>query len=58
MPFRKKLSKHLKNTAYKHSLANRPIINGCYIPHSYILALTKCNNSFKLIITPKIIKNI
>jgi len=58
MSFRKGLSKYLKNTAYKHSLANRPAENGYYILYSYMLAPIKYNNSFKFIITFKIIKDI
>jgi len=58
MPFKKGLNKHLKNTIYKYSLANRPIKNNYYILYSYMLAPARRNNSFKPIITLKIIKNI
>ena len=56
MPSKKGLNKYLKNIAYKYSLANRPIKNNCYMLYSYTPAPTKHNNSFKLIITSKIIK--
>jgi len=56
IPFKKGLNKHLKNIIYKYSLASRPAKNNCYILYSYILAPNRCNNSFKLITTPKIIK--
>jgi len=49
MPFKKGLSKYLKNTVYKYNLANRPVKNGRYILRSYILAPTRYNNNFKLI---------
>jgi len=58
MPFRKGLSKYLKNTTYKHSPANRPIKNSRFTPHSYTLAPIRRDNNFKLIITPKTIKDI
>jgi len=58
MPFKKGLNKYLKNIAYKHSLANRPIENNCYILYSYTLAPVKCNNNFKFIIILRIIKDI
>jgi len=58
MLFKKGLNKYLKNTVYKHSLANKPIKNSCYMPYSYTLAPTRHNNSSKSIITFKIIKDI
>jgi len=58
MPFREKLSKYLKNIIYKYSLANRPTKNSYFMLYSYTLMPTRCNNSFKFIITPIIIKDI
>ena len=58
MPFRKGLSKHLKNTAYKYSLASRPAKNDYYKLYSYTSAPARRNNNFKFIITPKTTKNI
>ena len=58
MPSRKGLSKHLKNTTYKYSLVSRPAKNSCNTLYSYTLAPTRRNNSFKLIITPRTIKDI
>ena len=58
MLFKKGLSKYLKNTAYKYSLASRPIKNNHYMPHSYTPAPAKRNNNFKFITTLKTIKNI
>jgi len=58
MLFKKKLNKYLKNIIYKHSLANKPIKNSYYIPYSYTLALSRHNNSFKPITTPRTIKDI
>ena len=58
MPFKKGLSKHLKNTAYKYSLVNRPAKSGYYMLYSYTLAPTRRNNNFKLITTPRTIKDI
>jgi len=58
MPFRKRLSKYLKNIVYKHSLANRLIKNSYYMLYSYTPAPGRRNNNFKFIITPKTIKNI
>jgi len=58
MPFRKGLSKYLKNTVYKHSPVNKPAKNNCYILHSYTPALAKYNNNFKFITTLKTIKDI
>jgi len=58
MPFKKGLSKHLKNTAYKHSPASRPIKNNYYILHSYTPVPAKYNNNFKPITNPKTIKDI
>jgi len=58
MPFKKGLSKYLKNTIYKYSPASRPIKNNYYIPHSYTLAPIRRDNNFKPITTSKTIKNI
>jgi len=58
MSFKKGLNKHLKNTAYKHSSANRPVKNSYYILHSYTPAPARHNNSFKPIIISRTIKNI
>jgi len=58
MPFRKELSKRLKNIIYKYSLASRPAKNSYYILYSYTPTPAKRDNSFKLITTPKTIKNI
>jgi len=58
MLFRKGLNKYLKNTAYKYSLAGKLIKNNCYILYSYTPTPAKCDNSFKLIITSRTIKNI
>jgi len=58
MPSKKGLNKYLKNITYKYSLASRPAKNSCYILYSYTPAPTKRNNSFKLIITPRTIKDI
>jgi len=58
MAFKKGLNKYLKNTIYKHSLANKPIKNNCYILYSYTLAPTRRNDGSKPIITFKTIKNI
>jgi len=58
MPFKKGLSKYLKNTIYRYSLAGKPIKNNYYILYSYTPAPAKRDNSFKLIITPRTIKNI
>jgi len=58
MPVKKRLNKHLKNTAYKYSPANRPAKNGYYILYSYTPAPARRDDSFKLIITPKTIKDI
>jgi len=58
MSFKKKLSKYLKNTVYKYSLANKPAKNGYYILYSYTLALARRDNSFKPIIIPRTIKDI
>jgi len=59
MPFRKGLNKYLKkNTAYKYSPVNRFAKSGYYILYSYTPASTRRNNSFKLIITFRTIKNI
>jgi len=58
MPSKKGLNKYLKNTAYKHSPANKPVENSYYILYSYTLAPAKRDNSFKLITTPKTIKDI
>jgi len=55
---KKKLSKYLKNTAYKYSPANRPIKNSYYILHSYMSVPARRDNNFKPIITPKTIKDI
>jgi len=58
MPFKKKLNKYLKNTAYKHSPANKPAKNSYYILYNFTLAPARRNNNFKPIIILKIIKNI
>jgi len=58
MPFRKGLSKYLKNITYKHNPANRLVENSCYMLCSYILTPTRRDNSFKPIITPRITKDI
>jgi len=58
MPFKKGLSKYLKNIVYKHSLANKPIKNSYYMLYSFILTLIKHVNSTKYIKTPKTIKDI
>jgi len=58
MPSRKGLNEYLKNIAYKHSLASRPAKNSYYILYSYTPVPAKHNNNFKLIITPRTIKNI
>ena len=56
MPFKKELNKYLKNIIYKYSLAGKPIKNNYYTLYSYTLTPARRNNSFKLIITFKIIK--
>ena len=58
MPSKKKLSKHLKNTIYKHSLASRPAENGRHIPHNYTPVPAKRGDSFKIITTLETIKDI
>ena len=58
MLFKKNLNKNLKNTAYKHSLANKPTKKNYYVPYSSTLAPFRRNNNIKLIITSKTIKDI
>jgi len=58
MPFRKELSKYLKNIIYKHSLVGRPVKNSYYILYSYTLTPTRRDNNFKPIITFRTIKDI
>jgi hypothetical protein len=57
MPFKKGLNKHLTNTAYKHSLANKPIKNSRHIPYSSILAPIRQDNSIKIITTLRTFKD-
>jgi len=45
MPSKKGLSKYLKNIVYKHSLANKPAKNNCYILYSYTPAPARRNNN-------------
>jgi len=58
MPFKKGLSKHLKNIVYKHSLASRPAENSRHILYNYTPAPARRDDNFKPITTFKIIKNI
>jgi len=58
MSFKKGLNKHLKNTAYKYSLVNKPTKNSYYILYSYTLVPARRDNSFKFTKTLRTIKNI
>jgi hypothetical protein len=57
MPFRKGLSKYLKNTAYKYSLASRPTKNSRYILYSSTPAPIRRDDSTRTIITLRTFKD-
>ena len=57
MPFKKRLSKYLKNTVYKYSLASKPAENGYYMLYSSTSAPVRCNNNNKPTIIPRTSKN-
>jgi hypothetical protein len=56
MPFRKGLSKYLKNITYKYSLASKPAENNYYMPYSSTPAPVRRSNSTKTIMTLKTFK--